>query len=128
MEQIRIRGTLPLVKRGGLRNGDELLCYRERGTTKGDAPWMTVWEEDTEADTKALVRMENDERAGPKGLGTRKWQYRCSGDDYNLQLHTHSDDVGLAGEGGGASKRREKATDGCRRGQPRLLPWPPDVA
>lgn len=127
MEQIRIRGTLPLVKREGLRNGDELLCYRERGGTKGDTPWMTVWEEDTEADTKALVRMENGERAGPKGLGTRKWQYRCSSDDYNLQLHTHSDDVGLAG-GGGASKRREKATDGCRRGQPRLLPWPPDVA
>lgn len=25
-------------------------------------------------------------------------------------------------------RQREKATDGCRRGQHRLLPWPPDVA
>lgn len=90
-----------------MRNGDELLCYRERRTTKGDVPWMRGWEEDTEADTKELVRMENGERAGPKGLGTQKRQHRCSGDDYNLQLHTHSDDVGLAGGGGGKQEKRE---------------------
>lgn len=25
-------------------------------------------------------------------------------------------------------EEKEEATDACRRGQPRLLPWPPDTA
>lgn len=61
-----------------------------------------------ETDTKALLRMKNGERAAPKGLGTRKRQHRYSGDDYNLQLHTHRDDVGLARGGGGGGGKQEK--------------------